>query len=290
MPDPAARLRGIGLYCLAVIFFTGIDTCAKYASRSLPSIEVAWLRFVFHALFALIVLRPWRNWAVYRTRRPLAQGLRAVFLFLSTVLNFAALRTMQLDQTTTINFSAAFCVAALAGPLLGEWVGPRRWAAIMVGFVGVLIVTRPGTDHFQPAMILSVGGMLASALYSLMTRLLTATETNVSLLFYSALVPSLLLAPFALPVAEFPPTLLVGLALVGTGVFGAAGHYLLILAHRIMPASGLAPFYYSQLAWTITAGYLVFGDLPDAATLAGAAVIVASGLYILYRERVYGER
>ena len=142
----------------------------------MPAIEVVWVRFVGHAIFAILFLRPWRDLARYRSSRPFVQVLRSVFLFSSTVFNFLALRKLQLAETTSINFAGAFVIAGLAGPLLGEWIGPRRWAAIVVGFIGVLIVTRPGSAVFQPAVLFSIGSMLCSSGYVLLTRLLAATE------------------------------------------------------------------------------------------------------------------
>jgi drug/metabolite transporter (DMT)-like permease len=288
--EAADRLRGIGLYCLALLAFTALDTGAKYASTALPPLEIAWVRFVVHALVAAMVLRPWRDWSVYRTRRPVRQVLRSVCLFLSTVFNFFALRELQLDETTTINFASVFTVAALAGPFLGEWVGPRRWAAIIVGFVGVIVVTQPGSAAFNPVILLPIGSMLSYSGYILLTRKLAATESPASLLLYSGLIPAVMLTPVALPIAEWPPTTLVAIALAVAGVAGALGHWLLIHAHRIAPASVLAPFSYTQLIWMTGSGYLFFSDVPTRTTLIGAAIIIASGLYLLYRERVRGDR
>jgi drug/metabolite transporter (DMT)-like permease len=288
--DAAARLRGIGLLCAALIAFALLDSAAKYAMRSLPAIEVVWARFVFHGLSAVLMLRPWRSFRPYRGIRLVAQVVRAVFLFLSTIFNFFALESLRLDQTTTINFASAFVVAALAGPLLGEWIGPRRWAAIAVGFAGVLVVIRPGTSAFEPAMLFSLGSVLANSAYILLTRRLSATDSVESMLLVIGIVPSLMLAPAALPVFVWPPTVLVAAAMIATGICGAVGHLMLIHAYRLAPAPVLAPFTYSQLVWMVGAGYLFFGQTPDGITLLGAAIIIASGLYILYRERVHGDR
>ena len=288
--DAGARLRGIGLLCASLIAFTILDTAAKYAMQFVPAIEVVWGRFLFHGLFAALMLRPWRSVGPYRHIRLGAQVLRAVFLFLSTIFNFLALETLRLDQTTTIAFAAAFVVAGLAGPLLGEWIGPRRWAAIAVGFAGVVVVIRPGTEAFQPAMIYSLGSVLSNSFYILLTRRLSATDSVQSLLLVIGIVPTLMLAPVALPVFEWPPTILVAAAMVATGACGAFGHLLFINAYRLTPAPVLAPFAYSQLIWMIAAGYFSFGEVPDIVTLAGSLIIVASGLYILYRERVHGDR
>lgn len=284
------RLRGILFFCAAMLVFTGLDTAAKYAVLNLPALEVTWARYVGHTAIAILVLQPWRNFADYRTRKPWLQGARALMLFVSTLLNFVALRTLRLDQTTTINFAAAFVMAALAWPLLGEYVGPRRWAAIGAGFIGVLIVIRPGTAAFEPAMVLSVGSMFCYAGYMLLTRHLAATESVGSLLLISGLVPSVLMAPLALPSAVMPPTVLVAAALVATGLCGALGHWMLIRAYALTPAPVVAPFLYTQLVWMIVAGYFAFGQFPDGGTLIGAAIIIASALYILYRQRVHGDR
>jgi drug/metabolite transporter (DMT)-like permease len=238
---------------------------------------------------ALIALRPWRELPLYLTRRPVIQVARSLLLTLSTVFNFLALRHLQLAETTTIGFAGAFVVAGLAGPMLGEWIGPRRWAAIAVGFVGVVIVTRPGPEGFQPAVLLSVGSMLCNGLYVILTRALAATDSPEGLLLYPAIAATIVMAPVALPDAVWPPNLLIAVLLVGIGFLGAIGHWFLILAHRRAPAASLAPFVYFQLIWMTALGYFVFGDLPHRLTLIGAAIIVASGLYILYRQRVHGD-
>jgi drug/metabolite transporter (DMT)-like permease len=205
------------------------------------------------------------------------------------VFNFMALRHLQLAETTTISFAGPFVVAGLAGPMLGEWIGPRRWAAIAVGFIGVVIVTHPGPQGFQPAVLLSIGSMLCNAFYLLLTRELAPTDSAEGLLLYPAIAATLVMAPVALPDAVWPPNLLIGVLLVAIGVLGAIGHWFLILAHRHAPAASLAPFVYFQLIWMTTLGYLVFGDLPHGLTLVGAAIIIASGLYILYRQRMHGD-
>jgi drug/metabolite transporter (DMT)-like permease len=288
--ESAARLRGIAVYCVAFLCFACLDTIAKYTSHFVPAIEVAWIRFVTHAIFAVVALRPWRNLATYRMRRPVLQIVRSVLLFASTVFNFIALLKLQLAETTSINFASALVVAALAGPFLGEWIGPRRWAAIGVGFLGVLIVTRPGTSAFQLSVLLAIGSMLCNCFYVILTRLMTGTESAGTMLVYPALVATLFLAPAALPSAVLPPTPFIALLLAMTGLFGAVGHWCLIEAHRLAPAPVLSPFVYTQIIWMVGLGYLVFGDVPHPLTLGGAAIIIASGLYILYRQRVHGDR
>lgn len=173
----------------------------------------------------------------------------------------------------------------LAGPILGEWLGWRRWAAICFGFVGVLLVTRPGAGGIHPAALLSLGGALCYAFYGIMTRALSRTDSNETTLFYSNLVGAVAMLP-VLPFVWTAPSdpLLIALMIV-MGVFASLGHYLLIIAHRLAPASILSPFIYTQLVSTIALGYFVFGDVPNHWTMAGAATVIASGLYLIHRER-----
>jgi drug/metabolite transporter (DMT)-like permease len=274
-----------------VFCFTLLDVGAKFAARhGIPTLEVVWARNATSLVLAVAILRPWRRFADYATRRPGAQALRALFLVVSTGLNFMALRHLQLAQTVSITFAAPFMVTAFAGPVLGEWAGPRRWAAIVVGFIGVLIIVQPEPGAFQPAALYSVGAAVCYAGYSLTTRMLSATESPASMLVYASLLGTLVLTPGLPAVAVMPADWLVAAALATTGLSAVAGHWLLILANRHAPATVLAPFTYTQLIWMVIAGYVVFDDVPNAATLIGALIVVASGLYVLSRERVHRDR
>jgi drug/metabolite transporter (DMT)-like permease len=284
--ETAARLRGIAFICLAVFLFTLLDTAAKYAGRAVPTLEVVWARYAVNLLLALIVLRPWAYPASYRTGRPVAQTIRALFLLASTVFNFAALQYLQLADAVSITFAAPLLVTALAGPLLGEWAGPRRWAAVVAGFIGVVIILQPDPDHFRPEALYSVAAAFSYAGYALMTRLLSVSETPTAMLFFGALVATVLLTPVLPAVGALPPDWLVAGALVVTGVMGTVGHWFLILAYRNAPATVLAPFSYTQIVWMVLSGYLVFGDWPGPATVTGGTIVVAAGLYVLYRESV----
>lgn len=283
--EASLRLRGIALMCLGAVFFTILDTAAKYAAGFVPTIEIVWARYALSIVFAAMVLQPWRHLSDYVTHRPVVQALRALFLLGSTAFNFVALRYLQLAEAVSITFAMPLIVTALAGPILGEWAGPRRWAAVVVGFIGVVVVVDPQPDSFQPATLFSVGAALCYAGYALTTRLLSATDSAAGMLIYGSLLAALVLTPAIPFTATLPPTWLVWAALIATGVAGAAGHWCLIIANRHTPATVLAPFNYTQIVWMIIAGYLAFGDTPEPHTLIGAAIITASGLYILYRER-----
>jgi len=176
-------------------------------------------------------------------------------------------------------------VAILAGPILGEWVGWRRWTAIMVGFVGVLVVVRPGLGGLQWAALLSLGSAFCYAGYSIITRMLSTTDSSETTLFYANLFGFVVMVPVLTFIWTPPPSWIDWVLMVGVGVFGAGGHFLLILAHRNAPASVLSPFIYTQIIWATTFGYLVFANVPNYWTMAGAAIVIASGLYLLNRER-----
>lgn len=288
--EAADRLRGIALMCAAVFLFAILDTSAKYAGRYVPVLEVVWVRYALSFVFAVIGLRSWTNLSAYATQRPYVQLLRSTFLLTSTMLNFMAIRTLQLAETGAISFAAPLLVTAFAGPVLGEWAGPRRWAAVIFGFIGVLIVVRPEPGAFQPEALYSVAAAFCYAGYFLTTRLLSATDTPAGMLVYGSALGAFLLAPVLPVIGQLPPTWLVVLALALTGLAAGIGHWCLIIAHRDAPATTLAPFNYTQIVWMVASGYLFFGDVPRWTTLVGGVFIVASGLYILYRERVHRDR
>ncbi|QFT29957.1 EamA-like transporter family protein [Labrenzia sp. THAF82] len=283
---PSAPLAGIGLIVLAALSFSILDAVAKYLSATLPTLQIAWIRFVSHAVLAIIAFRVWNAPSLLKTERPVLQIIRTLCLLGTTVFNFLAVRYLQLAETTAIMFAGPLLITALAGPLLGEWAGPRRWVAILVGFGGVLFVTQPGTGAMHWAAIYSVAAMISYALYALLTRQLTATENSAGMLIISGLLASILMTPSGLSVWVMPPDLWTWILLLGTGVLGAGGHMLFIKAHTLAPAPVLAPFMYSQIIWMIGLGLMFFNDVPTVTTLIGAAIVVASGLYILYRERV----
>ena len=283
--DVRARLLGIGLMCAALFFFACLDTVAKWLTTSLPILEVVWARYASHFFISLLVVNPWTMPGLMKTQRPWLQIGRSALLFASTACNFVALRYLQLDQTATISFTTPFIIALLAGPLLGEWIHWRRWLAIIVGFCGVLLVTRPGFGGIHPAAIFSLISMICYALYNLMTRFLAGQDTTGTTAFYTALV-GFLAASVPLPAVWVTPTEpLVIVGMIAVGAFGWIGHLFLIVAHRYAPAPVLAPYIYTQLVWYVAGGFLVFGELPNGFTLAGAAIVTASGLYLLYRER-----
>jgi drug/metabolite transporter (DMT)-like permease len=283
--DPRQRLVGIGLMCAALLCFSCLDTSAKFVGHTIHPLMTVWWRYTASVALVALVINPSTTPGVLRTTRPWLQAIRSLLLFLSTALNFIALRYLQLAETMSIAFSTPLIVALVAGPLLGEWVGLRRLAAILIGLVGVLVITRPGLGTTHPAALLSVASAFAYAFYAIMTRLLASSDSARTTMVYSGLAGVLVMTPLLPWVWSAPSSPLIWALLVGTGVFGAIGHWLLILAHARAPAAILSPFIYTQIIWMLALGYFVFGDWPDTLTLIGAAIVIASGLYLITRER-----
>ncbi len=279
------RLVGIALMCGAILSFSFLDATAKWLNQTLDPMLTVWVRYVGSIVFVSLFVNPWTTPGVTRTRRPWLQAGRSLLLLASTALNFIALQYLQLTETVSILFATPLLVALLAGPLLGEWAGPRRLAAIGVGFIGILIVTRPGFGR-HPAALLSLTGAVCYALYSVATRVLAGYDSSATTMFYSGMAGVLLVTPIVPWVWSTPDSGLVWMMMIVVGACGAFGHWLLILAHARAPAPVLSPFIYTQIVWMIVLGFLLFGDLPDGWTLAGSAIVIASGLYLLYRERV----
>ena len=279
------RLTGIGLISLTYVLFTLLDGSAKWLVQSVPVLVVVWLRFLTHTLIASALLFPMRGLALVRTqhlRWHLARGLMFVAM---TGMNFWALQYLQLTVTASIFFLVPILVALLSAPLLGEKLDARRWAAIVAGFAGVLVVVRPGSAGFHPAILLSLANAVLYACFNMMTRKLAAYDPPETIQFLPALVATVVLAPFALTAWQAPASGFEWILLCLMGIFGGTGHYLLAMAHRYAPASTLAPFLYQQILYMALFGYLVFGNVPDKETWIGAAIVVASGLYLFSRER-----
>jgi len=283
------RLTGIGLMCVTMVCFACLDSTAKYLNHFMDTLEVVWARYTGGLLLALVLSNPVSRPAIMKTKRPWLQIGRSILLLGSTLLNFFALRWLQLDQATSILFATPFLVALMSGPILGEWVGWRRWVAICVGFAGVIVVTRPGFGGISPAALLSVASLCCYAFYIISTRVLARTDSSETTLFYSNLFGAVVMTMVVPFVWTTPDRWLHVALMLGMGALGSTGHYLLIIAHRVAPPVVLAPFMYTQLIWVIALGFLIFGDLPNHWTLAGAATVVASGLYLLHRERRVGK-
>jgi drug/metabolite transporter (DMT)-like permease len=281
-------MRGIGLMCVALVLFSVLDTTAKYMATvsQLPLTQVVWVRFASQFGLMMLVYGFIAIPRLLSSRRVWHQLSRSALMMLSTALNFMALKHLRLDQTQTVYFLAPFVVALLAGPFLGEWIGWRRMVAIGVGFCGILVVVRPGVQALDPALLFAFGSMLCYAVFMLLTRYLATYDAAEVTLFFSMIVGTIFMAPFALHDWVWPDRAFLWMLLLSMGFWGGLGHFIFILAYRHAPASILAPFIYLGLITHTAGGYLVFGQVPDLWTLGGASIVIASGVYLLHRERV----
>jgi drug/metabolite transporter (DMT)-like permease len=298
-PDPALAapaataaprssiLRGILLMCLGVAMFPFLNAAAKLLTQQYPVTEIVWARFTGHLIWVVILFLPRRGWRLFAARRPLLQIARSVLLFGSTMFFVSAIGRLPLATASAIGFTSPFIVTALSVPLLREPVGPRRWAAVCIGFLGALIVVRPQPTLSGAATLLALGSAGCYALYQIMTRKGSAHDSAETQIVYAALVGSLvstLMAPwFGLRLPELP---LHWLLFVATGFFGGIGHYFVGRALQTVPAAIASPFGYLEIVGTTALGYLIFSNFPDGWTWLGVAIIIACGLYVGYRERV----
>ena len=273
---------GIIMMILAFAGFAILDTAAKYLMTTYGAAMVVAGRYVF--ALCIILAFMWRSGQHYfYTRHLRLHIVRGVLLLSATGFNFLAVRHLQLAQTAAIQFSNPLWVCSLSPLLLGETVGWRRWLAVLFGFTGVILIIQPGMAGFHWAMLASLASTLSVALYQIATRKAGHADRAMTSLFYSTLVGAILASPLA-PVGWVMPDIgALGLFAL-MGAMGAGGHLLLTQAHRLAPASTLAPFVYTQILWMILAGFVVFGDVPGLWTLTGAAIVILSGIYLYHRE------
>jgi drug/metabolite transporter (DMT)-like permease len=283
-PSGDRPTAGIAIMMGAVALFAIQDTISKHLSAGYPAVEVAWFRYVSGFLVILAAL-PWLGGrTAFVSRRPGLQLLRGAMLYSSTVLFVAAIYYIPLPTATAIGFISPLFLTALSIPFLGEKVGPRRWAAIVVGFAGVLIVVRPGFGTFQWALLIPIVMAALYAVYQVATRLIRDDDRPITSLLWPTVV-GCVLGFLPVPFVWVSPGFWDGMLMVMLGLCGSASHLCLVLAFARAPATTLAPFAYTQLIWVTILSYVFFGEIPDLPTLLGAAVIVASGLYVFYRER-----
>jgi drug/metabolite transporter (DMT)-like permease len=274
------------LWMLAtMMWFIALDTVAKelLSRAQLPLVQVVWARFVFHFAIGVAGVLIWRSH--FSSRVPVWQMVRSALLFLTTLLFNAGLQTTPLATATAIMFLAPIMLTGLSMPVLGEYVGPRRWFGVAAGFTGALIIIRPGTESFNYGALLLLLAALVNSVYQLATRRVSQDDGPYTSFFYTALAGAFL-SSFAVPFAWRSPEPMEWLLLFAMGAFGAVGHLFLIFAFDRAPAAVVAPFAYSALLWASIAGYIFFNEIPDFWTIFGAMIITASGLYIFHRERV----
>lgn len=271
----------LGASCIAVV-----DGIAKYLAPHINGVQVVW-GYVGASLICLLLLNVARGESLVtlaRSRRPWLQIARGAALVCSLSALFVSLRYLPLAVATSVSFSAPLIIVALSGPLLGERVGPRRWAAVAIGLVGTTIVVRPGTDVFAWASLLTLLGAFFFALFNIATRVLGGFDRPLTTVLYTFVVSTMLVS-LAMPVVWVTPSPAQWLLFAVSGLLGFTAHFSIARSMILADASAVAPLHYVRLLWAIGIGFIVFGDVPDTWTLAGAALIVASGIYVVGRAR-----
>lgn len=277
-------IRAILLYIAAMAIVPVMDGIAKHLSTEMSVLQVTWARYFAHfaILLPIILIR-------YKPRQilpeqPLLQVIRGGLLLVSTFCFFWSISLMPLADALAIVFVSPLVVTALSPWLLGETVGLRRWSAVLVGFLGACIIIRPGADIFSSGAFLAFAAGTLYGLYLIATRRLAGSAPPLITLFYTALVGAVLLS-LAVPLSWTTPDLeQIGL-MAALGLIAAIGHLLVIKAFQMGPASLLAPYGYSEIVMATVIGYLFFGDFPDHWSWIGISIVIASGIYVSFRER-----
>ena len=285
-PREDRRSLAILMMLLAFLCFTALDTSAKIlVTDGLPPPMAVFMRYVGHLLIVSALILPVQGTAALETASPKLEIVRGLCLVGSTLLNFTAVYYLPLTLTATIFFMIPIFICALSVPLLGEKVGVRRWTAIAVGFCGILIVTRPWSGDFHWAMLLALAAALLASFYTVLTRRLAGVDSTNTQQLYASLIAVLVLIPLAFWYWDLPGQGWLWVLFLTTGFWGWLGHQLLTAAHRYAPAAVLAPFVYTQLVYMTASSWLIFDQPPSIWIVFGAPIVIASGVYIWWRER-----
>lgn len=279
-------LRGILLFVFGLFLFACMDTTTKYLVTHYQVPLVVAIRYIVNCLLMVILLAPSHGPELIRTRRTSLVLVRAACLAGASMLLGFALRRMPVAETTAIVFLSPLLVVLLAGRILGERVGALGWVAAVAGFVGILLIARPGAGLDPLGTVLALGAVALSVGYQLLSRILASTEGAVPMLFHTALLGALffgMLLPWSW--GGPAPTLLQVCMFLGIGAAGGLGHYLFTVAHRHAPASVLAPMMYAQLVWAGLLGWAVFGHVPELTSILGMLIIAASGVMVALTSR-----
>ena len=283
------QLAGILLAFGAIFLFCLMDLQAKYLGQTMPVAQIVWARNSTLFVIMMVMFWPKRRFELVRTKHLGLQIIRSLLLLYCTIAFFLGIQYMPLADAVSISFLSPLLVTALSVPLLGEVVGRHRWSAVCVGFVGAIIIVRPGMGVMHWAAWLLVSVSFGYALYQITTRMIAGKDDAVKSLFFTAAIGAglaTLVVPFYWQNPAEPEHWLM---LGSLGIIGGLGHYALIKSFEFAPVAVLAPLSYTSLPWNTLFGYWVFADLPDLWTLGGAAILISTGIYILYREGIRGK-
>jgi drug/metabolite transporter (DMT)-like permease len=271
-------LAGIAIVLMATVFFAVTDTTAKYVNAAgVPLLMALWARYAFQAIATSLVVVPLGGWSVMRTRQPLFHALRGLMLVTSSGLVFVSLKFMSVGEFTAIMLITPLVLTLVAGTFLKEQVSPLRWALVSGGFIGTLVIIRPGGESFTPAMLLPLAQVVTNCGFQVLTIRLARTEDPLTMNFYTGWVGALVATPLLLLAWDSQVPAGLWALLVLMGVAGAMGHFLLILAYRRAPASTLTPYLYAQIGFAMAGGWAVFGHVPDGWSILGMGLIALCG-------------
>jgi len=280
---------GIGCAVVGIAFMATFDATAKFLGEGYGVVQLVFFRNFFGLLFVLCLLARAGGIGQLRNRHPVLHGLRAGFGLGATFSFFIGLQFMPLAEAFALTFTGPMFITVLSIPVLGEQVGPRRWTAVLVGFVGVVIMLRPGSEALRVEALLPLTAALCYAFIMLLSRKLSQRESITSVLFWTALIGSLA-SGAALPFDWVSPTPRDWALFILLGLLGSLTMWFMTLAYRNAPAAVVAPFDYTILLWGLLIGWLVWHELPDPQIWPGAAILIACGLYITHRETRLGRR
>ncbi len=275
--------RGIAAITIGVFLFSIADTMGKwFGLAGYHTTQIVFFRYLFGLLPVSVVL--WHEGLVaLKTKRPLAHIMRGVLMFSALSLFFRGLRDVPLAEGIAVAFSAPLFVTALSGPVLGERVGLQRWAAVLVGFAGMLVMLRPGSAAFRVDALYIIASAFCFASVMLLTRRMSRNETNASMYAFSTITAGLCTLPFLTVTWISPQDTHLWMFLL-LGIVGGTASFFMIVAYRNAPASVNAPFDYTALLWSTLWGWLIWQERPDAMVWLGAIIVVTAGLFITYRE------
>ncbi len=270
---------------LAVLLFPFMNAMVKLLREDFDPAMIIWARYVSHFLLMLALFLPKHGLALFSSSQPMLQTGRSMLLLGATICYFTALGYVPLATAAIIGFTSPFIVTALSIPLLGEKVGWRRWAAVLAGFVGAVIVIRPGTATLHPLASLVFITAICYGLYQVFTRKITASDKAATTITWTAIVGALA-SSLVIPFYWQTPQTVEQIALLSiAGMVGGLGHYFVVKAYQHAQASLLSPVAYGQIIGATFLGFMLFGELPDLWTWVGTSIIIGCGLYIGYRER-----
>ena len=286
MAEPAAPRRssrpllGVLFMGAACALFPIMNGIVKLLTATYDPREVVWFRIVIHLVLVALVFTPRMGLGLFRTRQIGLQLVNSVMMLLSTLLFFSAVRSVGVAEAISISFVAPLVVVFLAWPLLGERITATRLAAVVVGFVGVLVVIRPGSAVFQWASVLLLGSAVCYAIYQIIIRRLAGVDHPATSIFYSVLLGAILMSMLLPFVWVTPRNWLDWALLLSLGALGGLGHYCVARAMIYASANFIAPFNYTQIIGSVIVGYLMFAEVPDLYTWLGTALIVGAGLLV----------